>query len=137
MPGELSGTGAVIALEAALGRTAASTRATYLALLTAAPADNTTPATMTEYGATGYSRQAVTWGAATGDPATSSNTNSISFGPLTGANGSTPITHAALVSSASGTTGDLVAHWQLTSSRTPAAGDSINVAIGALTLSLD
>lgn len=137
MPGELSSTGATSALEAALGRTTATARTTYLALLTAAPTDATTPATMTEYAAAGYSRQSVTWGAGSGDPVTCANTNAITFGPITGADGAVIITHAALVSSASGTTGDLVYYWTLNASRTPASGDSITVAVGALTASLD
>ena len=46
------------------------------------------------------------------------------------------ITHAALVSSSSGATGDLLYRWQLDASRTPAAGDSITVAIDALAAQL-
>jgi hypothetical protein len=137
MPGELSTAGANIALDAATGRATQTARTMYLALLTAAPTDSTTVATMTEYAATGYSRVACAMGAPTGDPATTANTGVLTFGPLTGANGSTAITHCALVSSASGTSGDLVAYWTLTASRTPAAGDSVSVAIGALTLSND
>ena len=139
MPGEFSQVGATIGLDAVTGRATQTARTMYLALLTAAPSDTTTLATMTEYAATGYSRQAYT-PAAPADNAgaqRTSNTNTISFGPLTGANGGSTITHAALVSAASGTTGDLVAFWTLDASRTPAANDTVTVAASAITLSLD
>lgn len=139
MPGELSDKGADIALDAISGRATQTARTMYLALLTAAPADATTPVTMTEYAATGYARQTFTPAtpAASGAVRRTSNTGAITFGPLTGATGAVSITHAALVSSASGTTGDLVAFWTLDTARSPAAGDSIQVASGGFTFDTD
>lgn len=139
MAGSLSDKGADIALDAASGRATQTARTMYLALLTAAPSNSSTPATMTEYAATGYSRQAwtPTTPAANSSARRTSNSNAITFGPITGANGSTSITHAALVSSSSGTTGDLTMFWTLDASRTPAAGDSITVAINAVSMDLD
>lgn len=137
MPGELSTLGAQVALDAATGRATQTARTTYLALLTAAPTDATTLATMAELAAgNGYARQAVTWGAPTSaDPPVTSNSAVITFGPFTVdfAN----VTHCALVSAASGTVGDFIAHWQLTTARDPANGDSISFAVGALQLSND
>lgn len=139
MPGELSDKGADIALDAVSGRATQTARTMYLALLTAAPTDATTPATMTEYSAAGYARPTFTptTPAASGGVRRFSNSAQITIGPLTGANGSTAITHAALVSSASGTTGDLVCFWTLDASRTPAANDSIQIAANAFTFDAD
>ena len=136
MAGQLSTVGANSALDGALGRVTQTARTTYIALLTAAPTDATTMATMTEYAATGYSRQAVTWGAPTGDPSASSNTGALTFGPMTAGTGAT-ITHAALVSAASGTAGDFITYWTLDASKTPGTGDSVTVAASAFSVPLD
>lgn len=140
MPGELSDKGSDIALDAVFGRATQTARTVYLALLTAAPADATTPATMTEYSATGYARQTftpATPAASGGGARRVTNSGAITFGPITGANGATGISHAAVVSSASGTTGDLVWFWTLDNTRTPAANDSVQVANGAFVADLD
>lgn len=140
MPGELSDAGADIALDAVSGRATQTARTMYVALLTAAPSDATTPATMTEYSATGYARATftpTTPAASGGGARRFSNNAQITIGPLTGANGSSTITHAALVSSSSGTTGQLVLFWTLDSSRTPAANDSVQIAANAFTFDAD
>lgn len=136
MPGELSTVGAVNALNGALGRVTQTARTTYVALLTAAPTDATTLATMTEYAATGYARQAITWSAPSGDPSASSNSATLTYGPFTAGTGAT-ITHAALVSAASGTSGDFIYWWALDASKTPTTGDSFEFAAAALSVSLD
>lgn len=138
MPGELSTVGANNALDGALGRVTQTARTTYLALLTAAPTDATTMATMVEVttpGSNGYSRQPVTWSAPSGDPSSSSNTGALTFGPFTADLGN--VTHCALVSAATGTAGDFIYHWALTTARDPANGDSIQFAAGALVATLD
>ena len=61
MAGEASTFGAGRALDAISGRATATARTMYLALLSAAPTDATTLATMTEITTAGYSRQAVTF----------------------------------------------------------------------------
>ena len=138
MPGALTNSGAAVALDAATGRAAVAARTYYLALWTADPTAAGTPATAGEYAAGGYARVTYTpvAPAAVGTGATAaqqtSNNASITFGPLTGANGTTVITHCALVSTASGTTGDMAYRWALDASRTPAAGDSITVAVNAV-----
>ena len=140
MAGELSDKGADIGLDAIFGRATQNSRTVYLALLTAAPADATTPATMTEYSATGYARQTFTPNtpaASGGGARRTSNNGAITFGPLTGANGAVNITHAAIVSSSSGTGGDLVVFWTLDAARTPNANDSVQVADAAFTFDAD
>lgn len=135
MPGELSQVGANNALDGALGRATQTARTTYIALLSAAPSDTTTLATMTEVSTAGYSRQSVTWAAPSGDPSSTSNSNVITFGPFTA--DPPNITHCACVSASSGTTGDFVAWWALTNARDGISGDSASFAVGALVLTLD
>lgn len=135
MPGQLSTRGANIALDAATGRATQTARTTYLALLTAAPTDATTLATMSEVTTAGYARQACAFTAPSSDPSLTSNSATITFGPFTA--DPPNITHCALVSAASGTTGDFIAFWTLDTARDPANGESIQCAAGALTLTLD
>lgn len=135
MPGELSTVGANIALDAVSGRVTATARTTYLALLTAAPTDATTVAGMTEVSTAGYARQTVTWTAPTGDPARTQNSAVITFGPFTA--DPPNVTHCALVSSASGTTGDFLMFWTLDVAKDAATNESIQFAAGALYMTLD
>lgn len=60
----------------------------------------------------------------------------VTFGPFT-ANTGGVITHAALVSALSGTSGDLIAWWALDTARTPAVNDTITIAAGQLSLYLN
>jgi hypothetical protein len=139
MAGEISDAGALKSLEAVMGKTTLSSATTYLALLTAAPSDTSTVAQLTEYGATGYARVAPTWGTAALNGSLIpqiANSAAVTFGPFTAGTGSA-ITHCALVTSSSGTTGEVRAHWQLDTSRTPGTNDSLEFAIGALTMTLD
>lgn len=139
MAGEFSDAGSFNALKAVTGSATVTSATTYLALLTAAPTDTSTPATMTEYGATGYARQSVAWTtpALNGSniPETS-NSALLTFGPFTAGTGSA-ITHCALVSSSSGTSGSIFAWWSLDTSRTPTTNDSLQFAIGGLKLTAD
>jgi hypothetical protein len=110
----------------------------YLVLLTAAPTDATTMATMTELttpGTNGYDREICAWDAATGDPSSADNTSLITFGPFTADLGN--VTHLGLVSAATGTAGDFVMYWTADVAKDPANGDSITVAAGALVMTLD
>lgn len=140
MAGEFAPNGGDRALDALTGRATVSSRTTYLALLTAAPSDTTTMATMTELttpGSNGYSRQTITWTA----PADSSGTRRtenegvITFGPFSSDLGN--VTHIALVSASTGTAGDFLAFWTADAARDPANGDSISIADGAIYLTLD
>ena len=135
MAGQLSTAGANIALDAATGRATQTARTVYLALLTVAPGDATTLASMTELTTAGYARQACTWTAPSGDPSLASNTATITFGPFTADPPS--VAYAALVSSASGTSGDFIAYWTADVAQDATTGQSIQVSAGALTLSVD
>jgi hypothetical protein len=135
MAGEFSTPGANVALDAATGRVTQTARTTYLALLTAAPTDASTLATMAEVTTAGYARQAITWSAPAGDPAETHNTNVLDFGPFTA--DPPNVTHYAVVSAASGTTGDLVAHGAWQTPRDGVSGDVCRVAAGDLSLTVD
>lgn len=136
MAGEASTFGAGVALDAMNGRATQTARTTYLAALTAAPTDATTLATMTELTTTGHGgRKAVTWAAPSGDPTVTSNTNAMTFGPFTADPPS--VGWLALVSAASGTTGDFIYWWTVDTARDGISGDTLNVAISALVMQLD
>lgn len=139
MPGEFSDAGSNRALDAVTGRATVSSQTTYLALLTSAPTDTSAISALSEYGATGYSRQAVTWSSpalnGSNVPETS-NSATLSYGPFT-ASVSGTISHAALVSAASGTSGSVLAWWSLDASRTPSTNDSLEITAGNLKLSVD
>lgn len=128
MAGEPSDVGSGYALDIITGRATnpftASSRTTYIALLSAAPTDTSTLATMTEISTSGYARQSVTWSAPSA--AETHNTALITYGPFTA--DPPNITHAALVSSSSGTTGDFLYWWALTTARDPSTGDSLTLA---------
>ena len=98
MAGEFSTEGAALALDALTGRTTLTSRTMYLVLLTAAPTDATTMATMTELttpGTNGYDREICAWDAATGDPSSADNTSLITFGPFTADLGNVTCTPAS------------------------------------------
>ena len=135
MPGEATSVGAGKALDAINGRATQTARTTYVALLTVAATDANLISELTEVTTSGYARQSVTWSAPTGDPQVSSNTNAMTFGPFTA--DPPNITHLALVSSASGTSGDLLYRWQADTTRDGITNDSITIAVGALSMSLD
>lgn len=129
---EFSRVGAQYALDIVTGRNAGpGARTTYMALLTAAPTDASTLATMTELATAGYSRQAVTFTApSAADPPETHNSGVLTFGPFSA--DPPNVTHWALVSAASGTTGDFLAWGALTSARDGQTNDSIQVAVAAL-----
>ena len=131
MAGQATSAGSKIALDALSGRATQTARTMYLALLTAAPTDASTLATVTEVSATGYARQTC----AMSDPTTteaSTNTALLTFGPFDTDPASA--THCALVSAVSGTVGDITFYWTLDVARDAAVGDSITVAVGALSM---
>jgi hypothetical protein len=137
MPGEFSQAGATIGLDAVTGRAAAAARTTYLALLSAAPSDTTTLATMTEVAVAGYARQTVVWTAPTDSAGAQRTQNNavLTFGPFTA--DPPNVTHCALVSAASGTTGDFLMFWTLDVAKDAATNESIQFAAGALYMTLD
>lgn len=100
----------------------------YLALFTAVT--DAEAGTGTEVAASGYARQAVTFGAPTNGAG--SNSGAVTFGPLSG---SGTATHAALMDAESGGNA-LTAIKALAASKTWADGDSIQFAAGDIDFDL-
>ena len=137
MTGKLNVAAASYALDIAMGRAAGpGVRTVYLAQLTAAPTASSTPATMTEYAAAGYARVAIAMGVPAGTPRVTANTAALTQGPMTSGTGAS-CGWWAIVSSASGTTGDMLAQGDWAVAKNPGVGDSLTVAIGAVTVQLD
>jgi hypothetical protein len=137
MAGKLTYVGSGYALDAALGRAAGTVRNMYLALLTGAASQSSIPTSIVEYATTGYARQLCAISVPAAGPRVASNTAALTFGPLTGANGTVAVPYWVLMSAASGTAGDVVAYGDFISPRTPTVSQSLTVAIGAITITLD
>jgi hypothetical protein len=107
----------------------------YLALITSvtAPLDN---ALGSEYAATGYARQPMTWTAPTAaDPPVTQNSALMTYGPMTAGTGATVASASQMDSLSGGTAGNQSAWWTLSATKTPGTGDSVTIAAGALTSS--
>lgn len=115
----------------------------YVALLTVDPSTTAVIPTnpqlseLTELSATGYSRQVITFTAATSPTQGTSqiqNNTLVTFGPFTAAAGSgTPTTFGALVNVSSGTSGEVICIWQWDTPITAPQNQSINIPIANLT----
>lgn len=126
--------GAQDALNALVG-TAVSGVSTYLALLTADPSGLTTIAALSEVTTSGYTRVAMTWGSPTAAiPSVIANTNTVVFGPMS-ASMTLPAQWLALVTAASGTSGELKYTWTMNSPQQVLSTQSVDFAAGALTIS--
>lgn len=144
LAGEMTAAGAKLAMDYVTGRAVPVTaaRSTYWALCTAAAAGGRTP-TLAQVaavepftaGTNGYSRPSPAWtdpGAA--DPTVSSNNGTLTVGPFTADPAN--ITHAYLVTAATGTTGDVLFGGTLTVAKDAASGESIQFAAAAAVLEL-
>jgi hypothetical protein len=111
--------------------TGSATRPTawYVALYTAAPSDS---GGGTEVSGNGYSRQAVTFAAATSPGGTTSNTGDITFTAAGGDWGT--ITHIGIHDASSG--GNLLWHGVMTASKTVADGDTLQFSTGNIDLTI-
>jgi len=109
--------------------TATRPTAWYVALYTAAPSDS---GGGTEVSGNGYSRQAVTFAAATSPGGTTSNTGDITFTAAGGDWGT--ITHIGIHDASS--SGNLLWHGQMTASKTVADGDTLQFSTGNIDLTI-
>lgn len=111
--------------------TGAATRPTawYVALYTAAPSDS---GGGTEVSGGGYSRQSVTFAAASTPGGTTSNSGAVSF-TASGGNYGT-VTHIGIMDASSG--GNLLWHGALTASKTVNDGDTLEFSAGNIDLTL-
>jgi len=101
----------------------------YVALYTAAPND---AGGGTEVSGNGYSRQSVTFAAATSGAGTTANTNDVVFTAAGGSWGT--ITHIGIFDAS--TAGNLLWHGSLTASKTVADGDTLQFSTGNIDLTL-
>ena len=109
--------------------TATRPTAWYVALYTAAPSDS---GGGTEVSGNGYSRQSVTFAAATSPGGTTSNTGDITFTAAGGDWGT--ITHIGIHDASSG--GNLLWHGAMTASKTVADGDTLQFSTGNIDLTI-
>lgn len=150
--------GAVSALDFLNGRTTAleaewaaktaggdpQPKTTYLMLLTAVVTDSQTDmATLLgiEAAGTGYARQPVPWAAASTGTRVAANSDLIQFGPFSDPTGlAAPVTGAALVTrmttSAGQPSGLCLMAWNLATAITTAQNQALQLAAGALTMTL-
>lgn len=138
---EFSRFGAQMALDQVFGRVQGpAARTMYICLATSAPTDADTSAAVvakeiTTAGTNGYARQALTPTAPTAaDPTVIQNTSITTFGPFSIDPAS--CTHFFIFSALTGNSGDFVGWGAWTTSRDAALGDSLQVAAGALNISL-
>jgi hypothetical protein len=130
----IAAAGAQDQLNALVG-TAVSGVSTYLALLTADPSGLTTVAALSEVTTSGYSRVLMTWGSPTlAIPSVVANTNLVTFGPMT-ANMALAAQWLALVTSASGTSGELKFTWTMDEPEQVLSTQTVDIAAGELTIS--
>ena len=111
--------------------TGSATRPTawYVALFTAAPSDS---GGGTEVSTGAYTRQSVTFDAASSPGGTTSNSGEVSF-TASGADYGT-VTHMGIFDAAS--SGNLLWHGALTASKTVADGDTLTFAVGNIDLTM-
>ena len=138
MAGELTRVGQQHALQGAFKAATQTAATVYLALCTGDPGKApANPGAINELSVAGYARQAIATGNWSGptnaDPSVLSNGAVITFGPFTG--DPAEVTHCALVTSASGATGTVQAKWTLDVAKDAAVNESIQFAIGALSMS--
>lgn len=136
MPGNTTDTSGPKALDAITLRGTASS---YLALLTSVPTHSNTLPGVTELSLSGYSRQSVTWSVPAFDTNSGAyltqNTNVLTFGPFT-ADMTSVSAWAILVSSSSGTGGNILYDFQLDVSLEAQAGTPIQFQAGTLAIYL-
>ncbi|MGW0060365.1 phage tail fiber protein [Streptosporangium sandarakinum] len=138
MPGTPNAGAAADALDYFVGRAVKnpSPYTTYVALLTSEPPVGATMAQMAEVSTPGYSRQPATWAPASATvPSATSNTNLLTFGPVT-ADMTAMATHCALVTSLIGTSGEIREVWRLDAAQQAVNGQALQMGTGKLTLSM-
>lgn len=134
MPGQFTTEGSDLAINKVLRNTGTSPTQLYIGLATVALTDSSTLASITELTTSGYSRQAVTFAAPTGDPSNTENSGQLTFGPLTA--DPPAVAYAFVTDAASGTTGKIYAYWD-GSAVDALTGESIIIQAGALDFSVD
>lgn len=115
------------------GKTSYTMPSVFVGLLTAAPTDTTAG---TEVSGGSYARKSTAgtdWNAASGNPASATNANAITFVTATGSWGT--VTHFALYDAS--TAGNMLRWGALTTSKTISTGDTASFASSSLTVTED
>ena len=137
MTGQLTTRGRNRAINAGIGNSESAESAMYLALATALPTGPGT-ASLASFSAheittDGYSRQAVTWGAASGGTISSAGT--VLFGVF---NADPPnVPYMWECDTSVGTTGNVIAYWTLGTALDAAGGDYIQFSPGDIVMAVD
>ena len=138
MAGSLTDYAEELVLNALFRNTGTMPTNVYLGLATSIVDETSTLADITEEDDSGYARQETTFSApvqSTG-PAEVENDAQIEFGPWSAA-ADNPINYAFLCDAETGTTGNILAYFELPSPKQPGAGESLLVTIGNCSFSLD
>jgi len=136
--GNLANEGEEFVINFLLRNTGTRPENVYLGLATAAIDDTGTLATITEEDDTAYARQAITFGAPAQNlgKAETKNTAALEFGPWDAA-ASHSITYGFITDAASGTSGMIIAWFELAAAKQPSAGETLTVPIDDLVFDLD
>ena len=138
MAGSLADVGEALALNLLFRNTDASPTNVYLGLATSGILDSNSLAEIIEEDDGGYSRQVVTFTVPADNGAGAmeiTNDGQIQFGPWA-SNADSAITHAFLTDVSSGTTGNLLAWFELPESKTPSSGETLTVPVNELIFSI-
>lgn len=138
MAGSLSNAGEELALNMLFRNTGTKPSAVYLGLATSAVGESDGLGDITEEDDAGYSRLEVTFGAPSQveGAATVENSAQLEFGPWS-AEADNAITHAFLCDAETGTSGDILAWFELPNSKQPVSGESLIVTVGDCKFDLD
>lgn len=115
------------------GKTSYTMPTVYVGLLTAAPTDTTGGTEVTGGSYARKSTAGTDWNAASGNPASATNANAITFVTATASWGT--VTHFALYDAS--TAGNMLRWAALTTSKTISSGDTASFAAGAITVTED
>ncbi len=137
MTGQLTTFGRNRAVNAGVGNSEAATSSMHMALATALPTGPGT-ATLASFAAheittSGYSRQPVTWAAASGG--TIANSGTVLFGQFTA--DPPNVGYCWECDTSIGTTGDVIAYWTLGTALDAANGDYIQFSPGDISMAVD
>lgn len=137
MAGELSNYGADLALNMLFRNAGTRPAAVYLGLSTSSLSDTiVSTASASEVVDSGYSRQAITFGAPANvsSKETITNTGALTFGPFV--TGGMTISYAFICDAVSGA-GNIIAWMSLSVAKTPGVGDTLIFNINNLTFDLE
>lgn len=138
MAGSLTNYAKELILDALFRNTGTMPTNVYLGLSTSTIDETTSLSSITEENDAGYVRREVTFSTPTqsgSGPAEVENEAQIEFGPWS-VSADNPIIYAFLCDAEMGTSGNIIAYFELSSAKEPSAGENLLVAIGNCNFSL-